>query len=121
MAMKILVSNYWAGNVRELRHAIERASGMAGPFEPILQESNFDFLSQNRSGMSMAEIIIPGICTLDEMEKVLLLRALKIANGNRTSASKLLGIARSTLFDMMKRHKVVGPKSTEYRIAEETI
>jgi len=120
-AIKKLISNHWAGNVRELRHAMERASGMAGPFQSILHESNFDFLSQNRSGQSMAEKIIPGICTLEDMERMLLLRALKITNGNRTHSSQLLGIARSTLFDMMKRHKVVGPKLAEYRIAEKTI
>jgi transcriptional regulator with PAS, ATPase and Fis domain len=120
-AMIKLVSNHWAGNVRELRHALERACGIAGPFEPILHENNFDFLSQNRGGLSMAEVIIPGICTLNDMEKVLLLRALKMANGNRTNASKLLGIARSTLFDMIKRHKVVGPKSADYRIADVSV
>ncbi len=120
-AMKKLISHHWAGNVRELRHAIERASGVAGPFETILHESGFEFLAQNRSGMNMGEQIIAGICTLEDMQKVLLLRALKMANGNRTNTAKLLGIARSTLFDMMKRYKIVGPKSTEYRIAEETV
>ena len=120
-AMKKLISNYWAGNVRELRHAVERASGIAGRSEPMLHESNFEFLAQNRSGLSMAEQIIPGICTLEDMEKVLLLRALKMSNGNRTQTAKLLGIARSTLFDMMKRHHVVGPRSVEYRIAEKMI
>ena len=120
-AMKKLRTNHWAGNVRELRHALERASGIAGPLESILNESHFDFLAFQRDGISHAEKIIPGICTLSSMEKVLMLRALKVSNGNRTRASGLLGIARSTLFDMMKRHRVVGPRSAEYRIEEESI
>ena len=118
-AMKKLTSNSWAGNVRELRHAIERACGIANPQDLVLHEIDFQFLNDHHSGMSMAEKIIPGICTLEDMEKVLLLRALKAVSGNRTKTAKLLGIARSTLFDMMKRHHIVGPKSTEYRIADE--
>jgi transcriptional regulator with PAS, ATPase and Fis domain len=120
-AMRKLKTYHWAGNVRELRHAIERACGMSGPFEEVLHEQNFDFLNQGLTGIGIGESIIAGICTLEEMEKVLLLRALKMTNGNRTSAAKVLGIARSTLFDMMKRHRIVGPRSTEYRIADETV
>jgi transcriptional regulator of acetoin/glycerol metabolism len=59
-----------------------------------------------------AEIEIPNsILTLKEMEKHMLLRALKIAQGNRGHAAKILGIARSTLFEMLKRHKIPGPRS----------
>jgi transcriptional regulator with PAS, ATPase and Fis domain len=118
-AMKKLMFHHWAGNVRELRHAIERACGMAGPFEQVLHEQSFEFLSLGAGGTSLAEELIPGICTFEEMEKTLLLRALKMTHGNRTTAAKILGIARSTLFDMMKRHRIIGPRSVEYRVAEE--
>ncbi len=120
-AIRKLLAHHWAGNVRELRHAMERASGIAGQMEEILHESNFEFLGQSMGGGQATHVIASGICTLEEMEKILLLRALKMCNGNRSNAAKLLGIARSTLFDMMKRHRVVGPRSTEYRIAEEAI
>jgi len=119
-SIKKLTSYHWAGNVRELRHAIDRACGLVGENEVVLHEHHFQFLSMNPSGGSIAEQLIPGICTLESMEKVLLLRALKMVHGNRSKTAKLLGIARSTLFDMMKRHHIVGPKSTEYRIEEET-
>ncbi len=48
------------------------------------------------------------LCTLREMEKLMILKALKIANGNRAEAAKLLGIARSTLFEKLKRHGIPG-------------
>jgi len=118
--MKKLQGNHWAGNVRELRHALERACGIAGPRETILNEEHFNFLAQHREGLNFAEKIVPGICKLRDMEKVLMLRALKASNGNRTRASALLGIARSTLFDMMKRYRIVGPRSV-YRVEEESI
>src|SRR5690606_16509949 len=52
------------------------------------------------------------VCTLTEMEKIMLLRALALANGNRTKAAKILGVARSTLFEMIKRHRIKGPRAT---------
>jgi two-component system response regulator HydG len=110
----------WPGNVRELRHAVERACGLAGPFESILHSKDFDFLMNQQTGsdgneevLSAGELALPGVATLREMEKVLILRSLKIARGNRTDAAKILGIARSTLFEMMKRHRIVGPKTTD--------
>jgi hypothetical protein len=48
---------------------------------------------------------------LDEMERHMLLKALKLANGHRGVAAKILGIARSTLFEKLKRHHIHGPRS----------
>ena len=106
--------------MRELRNAVERAAGLTGPEEKVIYAKEFDFLLQQnltdagQTLMSSNEIILPGVCSLKEMERVLILRALRIVKGNRTEAAKLLGIARSTLFEMIKRHKIVGPKSTDY-------
>lgn len=106
---------HWAGNVRELRHAIERACGLAGPNEQMLHAKNFEFLElQAQTAFELGQLTLSGICSLKDMERVMLLRALRISNGNRAVAAKMLGIARSTLFEMMKRHQIVGPKSTDY-------
>jgi hypothetical protein len=53
--------------------------------------------------------------TLFEMERVMILRALKLVRGNRADAAKVLGIARSTLFEMLKRHRIEGPRAHIYR------
>jgi transcriptional regulator with PAS, ATPase and Fis domain len=110
-SMLRLKAHSWPGNVRELRHAIERASGLAGPFMPVLSEDAFDFLltSENVSVSPGLELGAP-VLTLLEMERVLILKALKLTNGNRGAAAKVLGIARSTLFEMLKRHRIMGPK-----------
>lgn len=109
----------WPGNVRELRHAIERAGGLAGSLQPILDEEAFAFLFAGDSneategyvGGELAE----GMLTLGEMERVMLLRSLKLSRGNRADAAKLLGIARSTLFEMLKRHRIEGPRAHLHR------
>ena len=115
---KLLVHD-WPGNVRELRHAIERACGITGPFEPVIHASDLDFisdttpLSEESPGASLS-----GVATLREMEKVLILRALKLASGNRTEASRILGIARSTLFEKMKTHGIIGPKVNAFWMSQ---
>jgi DNA-binding NtrC family response regulator len=110
-AMLRLKAHRWPGNVRELRHAIERASGLAGPFSPALTEESFDFLITPDSVSLSPEVELGSAClTLKEMERVMILKALKLAQGNRAGAAKILGIARSTLFEMLKRHKICGPR-----------
>jgi transcriptional regulator with PAS, ATPase and Fis domain len=113
-ALLRLQAHRWPGNVRELRHAIERASGLAGPFVPVLDEECFEFLLTPENitetpGLELGAAIL----TLEEMERVMLLKALRLAYGNRAKAAKILGVARSTLFEMLKRHRIRGPKSRE--------
>lgn len=109
-----LKSYEWPGNVRELKHAIERASGMAGHFVTELTSEHFDFLipaHEDETESSASYSMMP----LHEMERAMLIRSLRLAGGNRRDAAKMLGIARSTLFDMMKRYKIIGPRMKEYK------
>jgi two-component system response regulator HupR/HoxA len=105
----------WPGNVRELRHAIERASGVSGPFETMLTDASFEFLFGHLQKIQCEDLVAAEppltFLRLDEMEKWMILKALKLCHGNRSDAAKLLGVARSTLFEMIKRHRIPGPKS----------
>jgi two-component system NtrC family response regulator len=111
--------NPWPGNVRELRHSIERACGSAGPDQEVVHASDFDFLAEAEveaaaaSIHSSARMEAPGICTLEQMEKFMILRALRMVNGRRSEAARALGIARSTLFVRMKHHGINGPRAAE--------
>jgi transcriptional regulator with PAS, ATPase and Fis domain len=110
-AMLRLKVHSWPGNVRELRHAIERACGLAGSFSPILPEEAFDFLLTHESVTESPSLELGApVLSLHEMERVLILKALKLTHGNRGAAAKILGVARSTLFEMLKRHRIMGPK-----------
>jgi two-component system nitrogen regulation response regulator GlnG len=107
-----LQAHSWPGNVRELRHAIERACGLCGPFNSLLGEDSFGFLLTPDNVQREPEIEFgPAVLSLDEMEKAVLLKALRISHGNRKNAAKVLGIARSTLFEKIKRHNIRGPNS----------
>jgi two-component system response regulator HydG len=109
-AMLRLQGHVWPGNVRELRHAIERASGLAGPFVSSLGEEAFGFLLQSDPIDTSPDL--GAVLSLDEMERTLLIKALRLSGGNRSRAATILGVARSTLFEMLKRHRIPGPKAT---------
>jgi transcriptional regulator with AAA-type ATPase domain len=110
-AMLRLKAHLWPGNVRELRHAVERASGLAGPFSHLLDSTAFDFLLTPENISLVPELEFGSAClTMHEMERVMLIKALKLSRGNRAEAARILKVARSTLFDMLKRHKLKGPR-----------
>lgn len=110
-ALLRLQAHSWPGNVRELQHTMERACGLSGSLNPILGEDAFAFLLSEQNPVQAPEYDLgTSILTLREMERFALLRALRLAKGHRGKAAEILGVARSTLFEMMKRNKIPGPR-----------
>ena len=99
-AKKHLMEYDWPGNVRELVNIIERASIIADAAIEI------EHLPLNITGETKLNNIydIPdeGI-NLEEVEKNLILAAIKKADGNKSNAAELLGITRRKLYSMMER------------------
>src|SRR5581483_2955772 len=92
-ALLRLQAHAWPGNVRELRHAVERASGLAGPFTSVLNEESFEFLLTPENVTRTPELDLGApVLNIHEMERVLLLKALRISKGNRANAAKILGV-----------------------------
>ncbi|MEW6109666.1 MAG: sigma-54 dependent transcriptional regulator [Nitrospirota bacterium] len=87
------LSSYpWPGNVRELRNVIERAA--------ILCQD--EKISLNHLNLS-DELVSGGRpLSLREAEEAHIKQILKLTDGNRTKAAKILGIARSTLNEKIK-------------------
>ena len=93
-AMKRLVSYPWPGNIRELENTIEKAM--------ILSKT------------SMLEIQLPAIevkaevenLNMKSVEKKAIEDALKRANGNRRSASEMLGISLRALQYKIKEYNI---------------
>ncbi len=85
----------WPGNIRELLHTIERAV--------ILTEGNVlraeDFPLHTKSPTPVAS----AAATLEEMELIMITKALHQHDGNYSAAAEQLGISRQTLYNKMKK------------------
>ncbi|MBK5260148.1 MAG: sigma-54-dependent Fis family transcriptional regulator [Thermoanaerobaculia bacterium] len=103
---KRLLVHPWTGNVRELRNVIERAV--------ILEDGDvlhgYDLLLGNVQPFSTAaggareDTIVP----LDEVEFVMVQRALRAAKGNQSQAARLLKVSRDQLRYRVKRYREEG-------------
>ena len=101
----------WPGNVRELENAIERmvllAKGdemeIADLPEPIRAEST---TAEGRASFAGNE----NEFSLAEMEKQMILHALKHWGGNQTQAARHLGLSRRTLAYRLEKYGIFGDK-----------
>jgi transcriptional regulator with PAS, ATPase and Fis domain len=106
-AKELFLDYNWPGNVRELKNALERAmifeedSFISTKYIPIRLNSNSSSLSKPSSDEFSDKNI-----SLPEMEKKLLLNALKKAMGNKTKAAKLLNITRDKLRYRIKKNGI---------------
>jgi DNA-binding NtrC family response regulator len=94
-ALARLKKNSWPGNVRELQHAIEKAVILSD--YDALGARDFFFGTEDTGMINQPE-------TLEEMEKKMIIRALKMNNQNQRLTADQLGITRQTLYNKIKKY-----------------
>jgi two-component system, NtrC family, response regulator HydG len=105
-AMDAILKHEWPGNVRELMNAIERGV--------VLTRSEYLDLADLRiapesaeSETARGETVDAGPAPLEEVERVAILRALELTDGNKSEAARQLGITRKTLHKKLKKYAAV--------------
>jgi DNA-binding NtrC family response regulator len=99
-AIEVLTAHDWPGNVRQLRHVIERAAVLASG--RAIHASDIRALCVDAD--SAGERGLAGqVPSLAEMERELVARAMHEARGNRTKAAQLLGITPRGLYNKLRR------------------
>lgn len=88
----------WPGNVRELQHAVERAVIMAE--SSALEPKDF-LLSQDQD---QVEQVLFEDYNLEEVEKMVLRKALKKHSGNISKAAEELGLTRASLYRRLEKY-----------------
>ena len=96
--LKKLEKYFWPGNVRELQHAVERAVIMSDA--PVLQPPDF-FLT---SPESKEDGLIFEDYNLEDVEKVVIQKALSKHGGNISHAAKELGLTRAALYRRLEKY-----------------
>jgi transcriptional regulator with GAF, ATPase, and Fis domain len=106
-AAEFLSSHDWPGNVRELRNAIQRAVVMSDG--PSLGVRDFSFL-QPTNRVSPAVVADHSLSRWEMSEKTNILNELSRQKGNKTRTARELGIAKSTLFEKLKKYGIRTPE-----------
>jgi transcriptional regulator with PAS, ATPase and Fis domain len=88
----------WPGNVRELQHAMERAIIMSE--SQVLQPSDFFFPAGGKEGESL---MIEDF-NLEEIEKLVIHRAISKYSGNISQVAKELGLSRASLYRRLEKY-----------------
>ena len=86
----------WPGNVRELQHTIEKAVILSDSH--LLQPLDFYM-----KPIEQREAVIESI-TIEEMEKILISKAMEKYDNNISAVSHELGITRPTLYSKLKKY-----------------
>lgn len=96
-----LAAQPWRGNIRELRHCVERVALMAG--KPLLTRADFE--AHDRQPEAPAGSTPHGeVRRLDETERLMIERALEQSGRNITLAAELLGLSRFALYRRIVKH-----------------
>jgi DNA-binding NtrC family response regulator len=98
--LEALMRHDWPGNVRALRHAAERAVIMADGANYRIED--FPLPSQG-SGAPVVAIANESL-NLDQLEKQMIERALRMHHFNISLAASELGLSRGALYRRMEKH-----------------
>ena len=106
----MLMAFPWPGNIRELKNIIESAAVIAenGYIEPAQLPAKITGQFNNNGGDS--EITLPVNLPLDErlneIEKSMIIEALRKTGGVQVRATELLGINQRSLWHRIKKHGI---------------
>lgn len=96
-AMRAVLEHDWPGNVRELQHAIERAVLLAQGDR--IQAADFG-LRGGRTPQRLEEL------SLEQVEALLIRKAMSKYEGNVRKAASALGLSRSALYRRLDRYGI---------------
>jgi DNA-binding NtrC family response regulator len=94
-AMQLLLAHRWPGNIRELDHALERA---------VLLASGTEIRAGDLALRPAAATTRLEDLTLEEVEKLLIQKALARHDGTVSQAAQALGLSRSAMYRRIASH-----------------
>ncbi len=97
--MELIMNYSWPGNVRELQNVIQRAV-IFSEGDKILPSDLF--LTESKLDVKLPDELM----SLQDMEKRMIIYALRKTNGNRKNAASILGISERTLRNKVKEYQL---------------
>jgi len=101
-AKDLLETYSWPGNVRELENKIRRAVILSN--EPFITAGDLGFSKQDKESFRDETLSLKK--ARSNLEVTFIKKALQKAKGNVSTAARILGITRPTLYDLMKKYNI---------------
>lgn len=105
-AMKLLKNYHWPGNVSELQNVVERIVILS--CENTVRPNNLpqEILGQKKNIQDPIIYFPEEGINLEQVEKELIIKALKLSGQNQSKAAQLLSITRSALIYRMQKYHI---------------
>src|SRR5262249_38950113 len=104
-AKRWLQTQPWPGNVRQLRHTIERALLISN--NDSLEVDDFELaLDMDDHDDSKDALPQVGSMTLDAMERAMIVKALNYYDGNISKVAEALGLSRAALYRRFEKYGI---------------
>lgn len=97
-ALTMIDQHDWPGNVRELENRVKRAV--------IMADGKFITAEDLEFGDDDDELLLNLKAAREQADRKAIKRAIARTEGNISSAAKLLGISRPTLYDLLKQYEL---------------
>jgi len=110
-AADLLLQYQWPGNVRELRAAVEHAVVLCRGDKVTARDlpaSLREAVIRAPEEKDTKRLLARNSLTLKEVERELIIRALKTTDGSRTLAAKKLGMSRRNFHRKLHQHHLEG-------------
>ncbi len=101
-ALRWLETQPWPGNVRQLRHTIERAVLVLDG--DTVDAPDLERLARQEPGGGAPPLPPVGSMTLDEMERAMIERTLAEFEGNLSRTADALGLSRAALYRRLRKY-----------------
>ncbi|MGB8029785.1 MAG: sigma-54 dependent transcriptional regulator [Terracidiphilus sp.] len=102
-----LMAHSWPGNARELRNTIERAVILCPDGAPLDAGHLPQGFGKDHAATAVTDdsaITVRVGATVDEAERLLILRTLEVTGQNKTRAAEILGVSLKTLHNKLKEY-----------------
>jgi len=104
-AIRWLQAQPWPGNIRQLRHVLERTVLLADA--PRLRAKDFErTIDMEPSTSGNDELPAVGTMTLDEIERAMIEKSLRHHRANISRAAESLGMSRAALYRRLEKYGI---------------
>lgn len=104
-ATELLLAYPFPGNVRELESLLESAAAVSAADPQVITDKDLKPLLSGEPPEATVTAAANRPVSMEQMERLTIEQALRLADGNRTKAASLLGISRDTLYRKLRQYR----------------